>query len=197
MPNKLVNQSKICIIKASMKVSRIVLSGKMRMADVIPADQIMSAFEDPTTDEVQFILAGNGMYDPDCSVALVELVEDQHRKYGKKVISHLLTNIGILDFFIWLRCGISSRNMRPSARVWLKIPAWSRFSAKYDEESDVLEEMAEQRIDTTYILDTINEYIPLAECDGKHLTIHNLDEFGLLEESYLALMEKQNYGTSF
>ena len=154
----------------------------------------MTAFEDPTSEEVQVILAGNGMYDPDCSVALVELVEDQHRKTGKKVTSHLLTSIGILDFFIWLRCGISGRSMRSTARVWLKIPAWSRFSTKYDPEADVPEEMVEQRLDTIYILNSINEYITLAECDGKHLTILNLDEFGLLQESYLHLMEQKNYG---
>lgn len=177
-----------------MKVSRVVLNGKMRMNDVIPAEQIMSAFEDPSTEEVQIILAGNGMYDPDCSVALVELVEDQHRKTGKRVTSNLLTSIGILDFFVWLRTGINGRTMRSTARVWLKIPAWSRFSSKYDGESYVPEETAEQRLDTTNILDSINEYIPLTECDGKHLTILNLDEFGLLSESYLYLMEQKGYG---
>lgn len=177
-----------------MKVSRIVLNGKMRMNDVIPADQIMTAFENPATEEVQIILAGNGMYDPDCSTALVELVEDMHRKTGKKVTSHLLTSIGILDFFIWLRTGISGRSMRTTARVWLKIPAWSRFSGKFEGEAEIPDETFEQRLDTINILDSINEYIPLAECDGKHLNILNLDEFGLLSESYLYLMEQKQYG---
>jgi len=177
-----------------MKVSRIVLNGKMRMNDVIPAEKIMTAFEDPT-EEVQIILAGNGMYNPDSSVALVELVEDQHRKTGKKVTSHLLTSIGILDFFIMLRTGINGRSMRSTARVWLKIPAWSRFSSKYDPEAEVPEEMFEQRLDTTNILESINEYVPLRELDGKHLTIMNLDEFGLLQESYLHLMEQKGYGS--
>jgi hypothetical protein len=33
----------------------------------------------------------------------------------------------------------------------------------------------------------------LSECDGKYLNIMNLDEFGLLQESYLHLMEQRNY----
>ena len=179
-----------------MKVSRVTLSGKQRLNDVIPAEKFMASFEDATTEEVQIILAGNGMYDPDCSVALVELVEDQHRKTGKKVTSHLLTSIGILDFFIWLRTGnFNGRSMRSTARIWLKIPAWSRFSSKYDPEAEVPEEMFEQRLDTTNILESINEYVPLSEWDGKHLTILNLDEFGLLQESYLHLMEQKGYGS--
>ena len=179
-----------------MKVSRILLTGRMRMNDTLPVEQIMNAFDDPNTEEVQVILAGSGMYDADSSLALVELVEDQHRKTGKKVTSHLLTSIGIIDFFVWLRCGIDGRSMRSTARVWLKIPAWSRFSSQYEGEAEVPDETFEQRLDTINILDSINEYIPLTECDGKYLTILNLDEFGLLDESYLNLLEKKGYGVA-
>ena len=179
-----------------MKVSRIVLTGRMRMNDSLPVKEILSAFEDQSTEEVQVILAGSGMYDADSSLALVELVEDLHRKTGKKVTSHLLTSIGIIDFFVWLRCGIDGRSMRSTARVWLKIPAWSRFSSQYEGEAEVPDETFEQRLDTINILDSINEYIPLTECDGKYLTILNLDEFGLLDESYLNLLEKKGYGVA-
>ena len=179
-----------------MKVSRILLTGRMRMNDTLPVEQIMNAFDDPNTEEVQVILAGSGMYDADSSLALVELVEDLHRKTGKKVTSHLLTSIGIIDFFVWLRCGIDGRSMRSTARVWLKIPAWSRFSSQYEGEAEVPDETFEQRLDTINILDSINEYIPLTECDGKYLTILNLDEFGLLDESYLNLLEKKGYGVA-
>ncbi len=179
-----------------MKVSRIVLTGRMRMNDSLPVKEILSAFEDQSTEEVQVILAGSGMYDADSSLALVELVEDLHRKTGKKVTSHLLTSIGIIDFFVWLRCGIDGRSMRSTARVWLKIPAWSRFSSQYEGEAEVPDETFEQRLDTINILDSINEYIPLTECDGKYVTILNVDEFGLLDESYLNLLEKKGYGVA-
>lgn len=176
-----------------MKVSRILLTGRMRMNDTLPVEQIMNAFDDPNTEEVQVILAGSGMYDADSSLALVELVEDQHRKTGKKVTSHLLTSIGIIDFFVWLRCGIDGRSMRSTARVWIKIPKWSRFSSCREEAESSDEN--EQQFDVSNILDSINEYIPLRECDGKYLTVMNLDEFGLLQESYLHLMEQKNYGS--
>ena len=174
-----------------MKVSRILLTGRMRMNDTLPVEQIMNAFDDPNTEEVQVILAGSGMYDADSSLALVELVEDQHRKTGKKVTSLLLTSIGIIDFFVWLRCGIDGRSMRSTARVWIKLPKWSRFSS-CREEAEPSDEN-EQQFDVSNILDSINEYIPLTECDGKYLTVMNLDEFGLLQESYLHLMEQRNY----
>ena len=177
-----------------MKVSRILLTGRMRMNDTLPVKEILIAFEDPNTDEVQVILAGSGMYDADSSLALVELVEDQHRKTGKKVTSHLLTSIGIIDFFVWLRCGINARSMRSTARVWIKIPKWSRYSGNW-EETECTEEN-EQQFDVSNILDSINEYIPLTECDGKYLNVMNLDEFGLLQESYLHLMEQKNYGVA-
>jgi len=179
-----------------MKVSRIVLTGRMRMNDHLPIDQIFNAFEDQNTEEVQVILAGSGMYDSDSSLALVEVIENQQRKTAKKVTSHLLTSIGIIDFFVWLRCGIDGRSMRSTARVWLKIPAWSRFSSQYEGEAEVPDETFEQRLDTTNILDSINEYIPLTECDGKYLAILNLDEFGLLDESYLNLLEKKGYAVA-
>jgi len=177
-----------------MKVSRILLTGRMRMNDTLPVKEILIAFEDPNTDEVEVILAGSGMYDADSSLALVELVEDQHRKTGKKVTSHLMTSIGIIDFFIWLRSGINARSMRPTARVWIKTPKWSRFSS-CREEAEPSDEN-EQQFDVSNILDSINEYIPLTECDGKYLTVMNLDEFGLLQESYLHLMEQKNYGVA-
>jgi len=166
------------------------------MNDHLPIDQIFNAFEDQNTEEVQVILAGSGMYDSDSSLALVEVIENQQRKTAKKVTSHLLTSIGIIDFFVWLRCGIDGRSMRSTARVWLKIPAWSRFSSQYEGEAEVPDETFEQRLDTTNILDSINEYIPLTECDGKYLTILNLDEFGLLDESYLNLLEKKGYAVA-
>ena len=173
-----------------MKVSRVVLTGKMRMSDAVPVDQILNAFEDQNTEEVQVILAGSGMYDPDSSLALVELIEDQHRKTGKKVTTHLLTSIGIIDFFVWLRCGIDGRSMRSTARVWIKIPKWSRYSGSWEETESPDEN---EQFDVSNILERINEYIPLSECDGKYLNIMNLDEFGLLQESYLHLMEQKNY----
>jgi len=174
-----------------MKVSRILLAGRMRMNDTLPLKEILNAFEDQNTEEVQVVLAGSGMYDPDSSLALVELIEDQHRKTGKKVTTHLLTSIGIIDFFVWLRCGIDGRSMRSTARVWIKIPKWSRFSSCWEETESPDEN--EQRFDVSNILERINEYIPLSECDGKYLNIMNLDEFGLLQESYLHLMEQRNY----
>ena len=161
------------------------------MNDHLPIDQIMNAFDDPNTEEVQVILAGSGMYDADSSLALVELIEDQHRKTGKKVTSLLLTSIGIIDFFVWLRCGINGRTMRSTARVWIKLPKWSRFSSCREEAESPDEN--EQHLDVTNILESINEYIPLNENDGKQLNILNLDEFGLLQESYLHLLEQRNY----
>jgi len=176
-----------------MKVSRILLAGRMRMNDTLPVKEILNAFDDPNTEEVQVILAGSGMYDADSSLALVELIEDQYRKTGKKVTSLLLTSIGIIDFFVWLRCGIDGRSMRSTARVWIKLPKWSRFSS-YREEAESSDEN-EQQFDVSNILERINEYIPLSECDGKYLNVMNLDEFGLLQESYLHLMEQKNYGS--
>ena len=177
-----------------MKVSRILLTGRMRMNDTLPVKETLIAFEDPNKEEVQVILAGSGMYDADSSLALVELVEDQHRKTGKKVTSHLLTSIGIIDFFVWLRSGINGRSMRATARVWIKIPKWSKYSGNW-EEAECPEEN-EQQFDVSNILESINEYIPLSECDGKYLNVMNLDEFGLLQESYLHLMEQKNYGVA-
>ena len=174
-----------------MVVSRISLTGRMRMNDTLPVEQIMNAFDDPNTEEVQVILAGSGMYDPDSSLALVELIEDQHRRTGKKVTSHMLTSIGIIDFFVWLRSGINARSMRSTARVWIKIPKWSRFSSCWEEAESSDEN--EEHLDVTNILESINEYIPLNENDGKQLNILNLDEFGLLQESYLHLLEQRNY----
>jgi hypothetical protein len=174
-----------------MKVSRILLAGRMRMNDTLPVKEILNAFEDQNTEEVQVILAGSGMYDPDSSLALVELIEDQHRRTGKKVTSLLLTSIGIIDFFVWLRCGINGRTMRSTARVWIKLPKWSRFSSCREEAESPDEN--EQHLDVTNILESINEYIPLNENDGKQLNILNLDEFGLLQESYLHLLEQRNY----
>jgi hypothetical protein len=174
-----------------MKVSRISLTGRMRMNDHLPIDQIMNAFDDPNTEEVQVILAGSGMYDADSSLALVELIEDQHRKTGKRVTSHMMTSIGIIDFFVWLRCGIDGRSMRSTARVWIKIPKWSRFSSCWEDAESSDEN--EEQFDVSNILERINEYIPLTECDGKYLNVMNLDEFGLLQESYLHLMEQKNY----
>ena len=163
------------------------------MNDSLPVKEILIAFEDQSTEEVQVILAGSGMYDPDSSLALVELIEDQHRRTGKKVTTHLLTSIGIIDFFVWLRCGIDGRSMRSTARVWIKLPKWSRFSS-CREEAEPSDEN-EQQFDVSNILDSINEYIPLTECDGKYLTVMNLDEFGLLSESYLYLLEQKNFVT--
>lgn len=177
-----------------MKVSRILLAGRMRMNDTLPVEQIMNAFDDPNTEEVQVILAGSGMYDADSSLALVELIEDQHRRTGKKVTSLLLTSIGIIDFFVWLGCGIDGRSMRSTARVWIKLPKWSRFSSCWEEAESSDEN--EQQFDVSNILERINEYIPLRECDGKYLTVMNLDEYGLLQESYLHLMEQKNYGVA-
>jgi len=159
------------------------------MNDHLPIDQIFNAFEDQNTEEVQVILAGSGMYDPDSSLTLVELFENQHRKTGKKVTSHMMTSIGIIDFFVWLRCGINGRAMRSTARVWIKLPKWSRFSSFWEE----AESPDENEHDVSNILERINEYIPLSECDGKYLNVMNLDEFGLLQESYLHLMEQKNY----
>lgn len=167
------------------------------MNDTVPIEQLLTGFEDQATEEVQIILVGcGGMYAGDSCLALAELVEDQRRKTGKKVTTHLLTSVGIMDFFVWLKCGIDGRSMRSTARVWLKIPAWSRFSNQHEGEAEVPDETFEQRQDTINILDSINEYIPLTECDGKHLTILNLDEFGLLDESYLNLLEKKGYGAA-
>jgi len=177
-----------------MRVSRIVLTGRMRINDHLPIDQIFNAFEDQNTEEVQVILAGSGMYDSDSSLALVELIEDQHRKTGKKVTTHLLTSIGIIDFFVWLRCGINGRTMRSTARVWIKLPKWSRFSSCREEAESSDEN--EQRFDISNILERINEYIPLTECDGKYLNVMKLDEFGLLDESYLNLLEKKGYAVA-
>jgi len=181
-------------MKFRMQVNRIVLTGRMRMNDHLPIDQISNAFEDPNTEEVQVILAGSGMYDPDSCLALVEVIENQQRKTAKKVTSHLLTSIGIIDFFVWLRCGISGRTMRSTARVWIKLPKWSRFSSCREELESPVE--IEEHLDVTNILESINEYIPLTENEGKYLNILNLDEFGLLSESYLYLMEQKNYGIS-
>jgi hypothetical protein len=83
--------------------------------------------------------------------------------------------------------------MRSTARVWIKIPKWSRFSS-YREEAESSDEN-EQQFDVSNILERINEYLPLTECDGKYLNVMNLDEFGLLQESYLHLMEQKNYGS--
>ena len=177
-----------------MKVSRIVLTGRMRMNDSLPVKEILIAFEDQSTEEIQIILAGSGMYDPDSSLALVEVIEHQQRKTGKKVTTHLLTSIGIIDFFVWLRCGINGRSMRATARVWIKIPKWSKYSGNW-EEAECPEEN-EQQFDVSNILESINEYIPLTECDEKYLNVMNLDEYGLLQESYLHLMEQKNYGVA-
>jgi hypothetical protein len=163
------------------------------MNDTLPVKEILNAFDDPNTEEVQVILAGSGMYDADSSLALVELIEDQHRRTGKKVTSNLLTSIGIIDFFVWLRCGIDGRSMRSTARVWIKLPKWSRFSSCREEESS---DENEQRFDVSNILERINEYIPLTECDGKYLNVMKLDEFGLLDESYLNLLEKKGYAVA-
>ena len=175
-----------------MKISRVVLTGQMRHNDTIPVEQIYSAFEDENTQEVQFIIAGKGMYDPDACLSLIEIIENCHRDFSKKITSNMLTSIGILDFYVWLKSGIHGRSMRSTAIVWLKIPEWSRFSSKYDPEESLRD--PRQNLEFLGILESINEYIPLAEYEDKRLSIMNIDEYGLLDESYLALMEKRNYG---
>jgi hypothetical protein len=174
-----------------MKVSRIVITGRMRMNDTVPVEQILTGFEDPTTEEVQVILAGSGgMYNADSCLALAELVEDQRRKTGKRVTAHLLTSVGIMDFFVWLKCGIDGRSMRSTARVWLNIPKWSRFSSRCHE-TDPCE--IEENLDEMAVLEALNEYLPISEFEGKQVNILVLDEFGLLDESLLCLMEKKGY----
>lgn len=54
--------------------------------------------------------------------------------------------------------------------------------------------VAEQNLDWMEMLELVNEYIPLADYEGKQIGIFELDEFGLLDESYLNLMEKKDYG---
>ncbi len=170
------------------------LTAKMRMSDTVPVGEILNAFDDPAVSEVQIILAGSGgMYDSDSCLALAELVEDHRRKTGKKVTTHLLTSIGIMDFFVWLKCGIDGRSMRSTCRVWINIPKWSRFSSRCHE-TDACEN--EENLDEMAVLEGVNEYFPISEYEGKQVNILVLDEFGLLDDSYLSLMEKKGYGVA-
>jgi hypothetical protein len=177
-----------------MKTARIILSGRMRSNDVIPVDQVITAFEDPANDQVEVIIAGQGVYEADSCLALVNLIAEMHRKTGKPVVSNLLSSVGLTDFFIWLKCGINGRTIRPTARIKVRLPDWSRFSSVDCPQEGISE--SERCSDLRDILESINEYVPLAEYEGKDMTILNLDEFGLLQESYLHLMEKKNYGVA-
>jgi len=176
-------------------ISRVVLTGRMRNNDTIPVEKIINAFDDKSTETVQLIIAGSGMYNADGCLAIVDLVEDQHKRTGKPVKTHLLASTGLLDFFVWLRCGINGRTMRSTARIRVKLPDWCRFSSIECGQEKIAE--AERNLELMSILESINEYIPLTENEGKYLNILNLDEFGLLSESYLYLMEQKNYGISF
>ena len=175
-------------------ISRVVITGRMRNNDTIPVEQIIGAFDDKSSEQVQLILAGNGMYDADSCLAIVELVEDQHKRTGKPVKTHLLASTGLLDFFVWLRCGINGRTMRSTARILVKLPDWCRFSSVECGQEKIAE--AERNLELMSILESINEYIPLADYEDKYLNLLNLDEYGLLEESYLHLMEQKNYGVA-
>jgi len=177
-----------------MKVSRIVITGRMRINDIVPVEALLTSFEDSTTEEVQLILSGSGgMYSASSCLSLAELVEDMHRKTGKRVTTNLMTGIGIFDAYIWLRCGINGRSMQTTSRIWLKVPRWSKFSGEQIE-NDLGDN--DERYDEMAVLEGVNEYLPLRELDGKMLNIMNLDEFGLLPESYLHLMEQKNYGSA-
>jgi len=175
-----------------MKTARIILSGRMRTNEVIPIDPIINAFEDPANDQVEVIIAGQGVYEADSCLALVSLVEEMHRKTGKPVVSNLLSSVGLTDFFIWLKCGINGKTIRPTARIKVRLPDWSRFSSVDCHQEGIAEA---EFSDLRDILESINEYVPLAEYEGKDLTILNLDEFGLLSESYLYLLEQKNFVT--
>jgi len=175
-----------------MKTVRIILSGRMRSNDAIPVDQVITAFEDPANEQVEVIIAGQGIYEADSCLALVNLIEEMHRKTGKPVVSNLLSSVGLTDFFIWLKSGINGRTIRPTAKIKIRLPDWSRFSSVDCPQEGIAE--AERCSDLRDILESINEYVPLAEYEGKDLTILNLDEYGLLDESFLAIMEKRNYG---
>jgi len=164
----------------------------MRTNEVIPIDPIINAFEDPANEQVEVIIAGQGIYEADSCLALVNLIEEMHRKTSKPVVSNLLSSVGLTDFFIWLKCGINGRSIRPSAKIKVRLPDWSRFSSVDCPQEGIAE--AERCSDLRDILESINEYVPLAEYEGKDLTILNLDEYGLLDESFLAIMEKRNYG---
>jgi hypothetical protein len=110
------------------------------------------------------------------------------------VVSNLLSSVGLTDFFIWLKCGINGRSIRPTAKIKVRLPDWCRFSSVDCPQEGIAE--SERCSDLRDILESINEYVPLAEYEGKDMTILNLDEFGLLQESYLHLMEKKNYGVA-
>jgi len=174
-----------------MKTARIILSGRMRTNEVIPIDPIINAFEDPANDQVEVIIAGQGVYEADSCLALVSLVEEMHRKTGKPVVSNLLSSVGLTDFFIWLKCGINGRSIRLSAKIKVRLPDWCRFSSVDCPQEGIAE--SERCCDLRDIFESINEYLPLAEYENKELTIMNLDEYGLLQESYLHLMEQRNY----
>ena len=176
-----------------MKTARIILSARMRSTDVIPVDQVITAFEDPANDQVEVIIAGQGVYEADSCLALVNLIEEMHRKTGKPVVSNLLSSVGLTDFFIWLKCGINGRSIRATAKIKVRLPDWCRFSSVDCPQEGISE--SERCSDLRDILESINEYLPLAEYEGKDLTILNLDEFGLLSESYLHLLEQKNFVT--
>ena len=176
-----------------MKTARITLSGRMRTNEVIPIDPIINAFEDPANDQVEVIIAGQGVYEADSCLALVNLIEEMHRKTGKPVVSNLLSSVGLTDFFIWLKCGINGRSIRPTAKIKVRLPDWCRFSSVDCPQEGIAE--SERCSDLRDIFESINEYLPLTEYEGKDLTIMNLDEYGLLSESYLYLLEQKNYGS--
>lgn len=73
--------------------------------------------------------------------------------------------------------------MRSTARIRVKLPDWCRFSSVECGQEKIAE--AERNLELMSILESINEYIPLADYEDKYLNLLNLDEYGLLEESYL------------
>ena len=168
------------------------ISGRMRTIEAIPIDPIINAFEDPANDQVEVIIAGQGVYKADSCLALVNLVEEMHRKTSKPVVSNLLSSVGLTDFFIWLKCGINGRSIRPTAKIKVRLPDWSRFSSVDCHQEGIAEAECSDLRD---ILESINEYVPMAEYEGEDLTILNLDEFGLLSESYFYLLEQKNFVT--
>lgn len=158
-----------------------------------PFPETLLAFEDPGVDRLSFWVVGTAGYPAEACLAFVEFVEQLRSKTGKPCHTHLAAGATIQELFLWLGCGIDGRTMRSTASFEIHLPVWCRFSEVQCGWEAIQE--AERNLDLMEILERINEYLPLAELGkNRRLGLFALDEYGLLDESYLRLMEKKEFG---
>ena len=176
----------------SLKLKTVLLGDPSLQDGAPPFREVLRSLEDTGVDGIRFVVVGMTGLKPDACIAFCDWLTETRVKAGKKVFAHLQAGVALPEFFLWLRCGMDGRTMRTTAKISLELPPWCRFSSV--ECGQEMIAVAEQNLDWIEMLELVNEYIPLADYEGKQIGIFELDEFGLLDESFLNLMERKNYG---